>query len=135
MNNYEKSDLISLINAKFINEFNLMTYDHEKDILNYGCSNDDTTSIIIIGDIIKNNTEFYNLGLYDIYTVIIYIIYSLRLNEQTTDWLFSNFLKKTTYNKNDSEKLYFDITIGDIMIDNFNLSSKIRKYIMGMNET
>ena len=133
MNYLEKSDLISLIDKKFINEFNTVTEDYEKYILNFGCD-DNTDNIIIIGDIIKNKTEFYKLELYDIYSVIIYIIYSLRLNEQTTDWLFFNFLEKNTYNKPDSIKLYFDITIGDIMIDNYNLSSKIRRYIMGMME-
>jgi hypothetical protein len=132
MDNCQKYYLISVIDKKFIDEFNEMTDDDEKNILNFGCSNDDSTSIIIIGDVIKNKTNFSNLGLYDIYTVIIYVIYSLRLNEQTTDWLFSNFLQKNTYNKIHSEKLYFDITIGDIMIDDYNLSSKIRKYIMGM---
>lgn len=132
MDNCQKYYLISVIDKKFIDEFNVMTDKDEKDILNFGCTNDDSTSIIIIGDVIKNKTEFSNLGLYDIYTVIIYVIYSLRLNEQTTDWLFSDFLKKNTYNKTDSERLYLEITIGDIMIDDYNLSSKVRKYIMGM---
>ena len=130
----EKSDLISLIHNIFINEYNSSTDEPENDILNFDYNNDNN-SIMTIGDIIKNQTTFYNLGLYDIYTVIIYVIYSLRLNEQTTDWLFSDFLEKNTNNKTDSKKLYFDITIGDIMIDNYNLSSKIRKCIMGMNET
>ena len=55
------------------------------------------------------------------------------MNEQTEDWLTFKFFEKNVIHYQRAKQLYFDITTGDIMIENENLSSKIRRFVMEMN--
>jgi hypothetical protein len=57
----------------------------------------------------------------------------LRLNEQSDDWLSGNFYKRKLSQKELGESLYNNIVGGDIMLRGINLSSSIRKHIMGIN--
>jgi hypothetical protein len=114
---------------------------------NICCDETEKRDIIEIGDRIKTIPEFESLSFRNIYLVLIYIYYSLNLNEQSTDWLNMKFLSDNVEYDEDDEydeeneeyktvklckKLYYDITTGDIMINNSNFSSDLRRKIMGM---
>jgi hypothetical protein len=99
---------------------------------NLCCDDDDENNMRTMASNIKRVVEFNILSDRDIYIVLIFIYYSLRFNEQTTDWLKTNFLSTKLTNKELGNKLFIDITIGDIILDGQNLSSAIRSYILGI---
>lgn len=82
---------------------------------------------------IKRVPEFATLSDRDIYIVLIFTFYSLRLNEQTRDWLNTGFLKTNLVNKELGNKLFLDIATNDITLDGQNFSSAIRRYILGLH--
>ena len=100
--------------------------------LNICCDDSDRTDIIRMGERIKTMPEFASLSFRQIYIVLVFIYYSLRLNEQPKDWLPLKFLpEKLLYNQL-ALKLFIDITIGDIMINGQNFSSAVRRHAIGM---
>jgi hypothetical protein len=119
---------------------------------NICCDETEQRDIIEIGDTIKTIPQFSSLSFRNIYLVLIYVYYSLNLNEQSTDWLNMKFLSDNVeYDEDEDEdeddedyedednknvklckKLYYAITTGDIMINDINLSSRLRRKIMGM---
>jgi hypothetical protein len=100
--------------------------------INFCCNDDDEIDIINMGNIIKTQPIFTILSFRDIFFVLIYIYYSLRYNEQSGNWLNLSFFDKNVSNITLAKKLYFDITTGDIIIDNNNFSSVIRRFVMEM---
>ena len=135
MNEYTKSIIFLDIEKLFVRQFykkNYLPY-QEKLYLNVCCDENDEADIIMISDIIKNYTKYKDLSIRDVYLVIIYIYYSLRMNEPTEDWLTFKFLEKNAIYFEGAKKLYFDITFGDIIIEDINFSSKVRRYVMEMD--
>ena len=134
MNTSNKSIIFLDVEKLFIRQFyrkNCLPY-HEHLNFNICFDEHDESDIISISDIIKNYTDFTDLSLRDIYLVVIYIYYSLRMNEPTEDWLTFKFLEKNAIYFQSVKKLYFDITFGDIFIEDLNFSSTIRRFIMGI---
>ena len=117
----------------FTDQFYKKNHPRYQQELNICCDENDESDMITMGDIIKYHTSFGDLPLRDIYFVLIYTYYSLRMNEQTEDWLTFKFFEKNVIHYQRAKQLYFDITTGDIMIENENLSSKIRRFVMEMN--
>ncbi len=102
---------------------------------NFCCTNEDERDMIIMGDIIKTHPKYKSIGYRELYMVLIFVYYSLRYNEQTEDWLRMTFLKNhmTEQQFTIAKKLYIDITVRDIMVNGENLSVKIRRFIMGLD--
>jgi len=65
----------------------------------------------------------------DICIAVIYTYYGLNLGEQTTDYITPTIYQDYADDKETVFKLYIDITTGDIMQNDENLSSKIRRFI------
>jgi hypothetical protein len=103
-----------------------------KGTFNICCDETERRDIIQTADIIKSIPEFSILSFSDIYLVLIFVYYSLNLNEQSTDWLTIQFLSNNAEDEELCKELYLKITTGDIMINGSNLSSKLRRKIMGM---
>ena len=103
-----------------------------KGTFNICCDETEQRDIIQTGDIIKSIPEFSILSFSDIYLVLIFLHYSLNLNEQSTDWLTMQFLSDNAEDPELCQDLYLKITTGDIMINGSNLSSELRRKIMGM---
>lgn len=125
------------------------------------CTLEERSNIIHYAYIIKSIIPYSTMSLKDIYSVLIFIYYSLSYNEQTTDWLvlsdlyafigelddtgnlvILNRINKRAVKKafKKAEKLYYDISVRDIMYINpisgleSNLSSEIRKTFLNMAE-
>jgi hypothetical protein len=124
---YRKSDIYDKYAKKNKNPFSTN--------FNFCCTDEDERDMIIMGDMIKTHPKYKSLGYREIYLVLIYVYYSLRYNEQTEDWLRMSFLKyhMTQPNFNKAKELYIDITVRDIMVNGENLSVKIRRFIMGLD--
>jgi hypothetical protein len=103
--------------------------------INFCCEEQDETEtdIIHMANLIRQIPAYANLSFRDIFIVLIYIYYSLRLTEQIDDWwLNTNFLQLNLYNKDLGQNLYYNIVTGDILMpDGTNLSSRIRRYVLG----
>ena len=99
---------------------------------NLCCDDDDQTDIIQMSHLIKEIPEYNSLSYRDIFVVLIFIYYSLRFNEQSTDWLRMNFLNKNLINLELAKKLYYHLTIGDLYVENDNLSTAIRRHALGL---
>jgi len=65
----------------------------------------------------------------DICIAIIYTYYGLNLGEQTTDYITPTIYQDYADNKEEVFNLYIRITTGDILYNNENISSKIRRFI------
>lgn len=100
---------------------------------NICCTPEQQIYIIETGDTIKSIEEFSTLSFSDIYFVLIYVYYSLHFNEQTTDWLYMQFFIDNTEDPELCVKLYMGLAIGDIMINELNFSSAVRRHIFGMS--
>jgi len=100
---------------------------------NICCNEVAKRSIKVMAENIKRVPEFATLSDRDIYIVLIFTFYSLRLNEQTRDWLNTGFLKTNLVNKELGNKLFLDIATNDITLDGQNFSSAIRRYILGLH--
>jgi hypothetical protein len=67
----------------------------------------------------------------DVYLVLLYVYCSLVVNEQSEDWLFMRFLWRNARHKKRTVKLYYDITAGSIIIDEIDISKRIRREMFG----
>jgi hypothetical protein len=101
--------------------------------INICCDDQDETDIIIMKNYIKQVPKYQTLSDRDIFVVLIELYYSLRLHEQTEEWLEDNFFKLLLFNRGLGISLYNDIAAGDIMLFDKNLSSSIRRHIMEIN--
>ncbi len=72
-----------------------------------------------------------DLLLTDVYLVLLYVYCSLVVNEQSEDWLFMRFLWRNARYKQRTVKLYYDITVGSIIVDDVDLSKMIRREMFG----
>jgi hypothetical protein len=70
-----------------------------------------------------------NISDKDICIAIVYTYYGLNLGEQTTDYITPTIYEDYADDKDVVFNLYIDITSGDIIQNNENLSSKIRRFI------
>jgi hypothetical protein len=131
MTEIDKPKLFSEVERLFVEEIHKcrMKYQIHSNIC---CEEQDEKNIIMIADELKSHKEFSDISLKDIYLVLIYTYYSLRLNEQTIDWLRMSFLRRHASDYERVRSLYFQITIGNITSNGKNLSSMLRKFIMGM---
>jgi hypothetical protein len=102
--------------------------------LNLCCDDNDVVDIKNMANHINNVPDYKDLSKKDIFIVLIYTYYALRLNEQSTDWLHYIFLEQILFDTNLGLHLYHGITTGDIMVDGLNLSSTIRRHIMEMQK-
>jgi hypothetical protein len=128
---YTKLYTFAEVQDLFTNEMNRKT--HSQRDLNLCCDDHDEENMINMANTIIQIPEFSGLSLSDIFIVLIFIYYSLRFNEQTEDWLNTEFLINNLQNKELGNQLYLQITTGDIMFNGVNLSSSIRRYIMELN--
>ena len=113
---------------KHTNDFN------NKIEVTYCCSEHDKLNIFIMSNFIKQLSDFSGLSDRDIFIIVIFIFYSLRYSEQNEDLLNVNFLESNLETKNLGIRLFNEITTGDITLNGINVSSTIRRYIMGFPE-
>jgi hypothetical protein len=128
----EKEKIFLEVEKKFTDEIHSTVQPHIAKNLNFCCDDIDEESMINMGDIIKGIPEYASLSFRDIYFVLIYTYYSLRFNEQTEDWLNINFLKRNVLNGPLVLDLYYKVTVGDIIVNGVNVSSAIRRYVLGI---
>ena len=142
------------------NEYNIPPIDsHDARSPLVCCTLEERNNIMHYAYIIKRLIRYSTMSLKDIYSVLIFIYYSLSYNEQTTDWLALPDLRAFIEDLDDTGnpveldiirkralkkafkkaiKLYYDISIQDIMYINpisgleSNLSSEIRKRFLDM---
>lgn len=74
------------------------------------------------------------LCLRDIYLGVVYLYYSLNVIEQCEDWLKSTLIKKYTKNYDMVMQMITEISCLDIIYDKENMSSKIRRMLMGLDD-
>ena len=105
-----------------------------KSYFNFCCDESVKRIIIQMTRIIKNIPEFSTLSSKDIFIVIIFTYYSLALNEQTKDWLKTEFLERVLPEEHLvlALSLYFQITTGDIMVNGNDFSETIRRIFLGL---
>jgi hypothetical protein len=70
-----------------------------------------------------------NISDKDICIAIIYTYYGLNLGEQTTDYITPTIYEDYADDKQEVFNLYIHITTGDIIHNDENISSKIRRFI------
>ena len=100
--------------------------DELKDI-NVSCNND---ILLLLTKFVYKLKEMYpNISDKDICIAIVYTYYGLNLGEQTTDYITPTIYEDYADDKDVVFNLYIDITSGDIIQNNENLSSKIRRFI------
>jgi hypothetical protein len=100
--------------------------DELKDI-NVSCNND---ILLLLTKFVYKLKEVYpNISDKDICIAIVYTYYGLNLGEQTTDYITPTIYEDYADDKDVVFNLYIDITTGDIIQNNENLSSKIRRFI------
>lgn len=104
----------------------IYTKDELKDI-NVSCNDD---ILLLLTRFVYDLKEVYpTISDKDICIAIIYTYYGLNLGEQTTDYITPTIYEDYADNKDVVFNLYIDITTGDIMQNDENLSSKIRRFI------
>lgn len=96
------------------------------------CNEGEEDAIIYIAKIIKEIQQYEKLSFRDIFLTLIFTYYSLSLNEQSKDWLDTGFLQGKASNKKLVYDLFYDITIGNIIVNDSNLSSYIRRSMFGL---
>ena len=108
--------------------------DEDKNDMNASvcCNDEEKREIISLMKGIKTIPEFSTLVYADICVILVYIYYSLHYNEQTRDTFGLKYLKRNLYNKELGLKLYFDLTIGDVIVGGNNLSSYLRRKLLNM---
>jgi len=100
---------------------------------NICCDDNDHKSIKTMATNIKRVPKFENLSDRDVCIVLIFLFYSLRLNEQTCDWLKTGFMKQNLVEKELGYELFIEIATQDIILDGQNFSSAIRRFMSEMN--
>lgn len=95
--------------------------------INVSCNND---ILLLLTKFVYKLKEVYpNISDKDICITIVYTYYGLNLGEQTTDYITPTIYEDYADDKDVVFNLYIDITTGDIIQNNENLSSKIRRFI------
>ena len=95
--------------------------------INVSCNND---ILLLLTKFVYELKEIYpNISEKDICIAIVYTYYGLNLGEQTTDYITPTIYEDYADNKDEVFNLYILITTGDIIQNNENLSSKIRRFI------
>lgn len=130
MNEYKEKDFYDA-ESVFLSLFFDRVGSNGRRNFNRCCNEREKHMIQIYASKIHELTKYKPLSLFDIYLTLIFAYYSLHLMEQTEDWLRTYDLENAN-NKELSNKLYKDITIGDIIDgEGNNLSSEIRRAFMG----
>ena len=132
-----QGETFSLVEQRFIQELK-KEYPNLNDQINLNicCDNKDEAFINECVSHIQPLEKYSELSYIDTVFVLIFIFYALRYNEQTEDWLNTNFLTLNLTNRKLGYNLFMDITIGNLLDDNGeNISSIIRKHIMGIPNT
>ena len=163
LDGYFNYKLIKKLEDYFINLYN--DYNLEYDEVPYGtrsdqvcCTVEERKNIMHYANIITSLPAYSTMRLVDIYIVLIFSYYSLKYNEQSTDWLkirdLTNFVENLDKNGNigwlgiwstkggnseDAVRLYYDIAQQDIQYTDSagvlnNLSSEIRISFLEMAE-
>ena len=163
LDGYFNYKLIKKLEDYFINLYN--NYNKEYDEVPYGtrsdqvcCTVEERKNIMHYANIITSLPAYSTMRLVDIYIVLIFSYYSLKYNEQSTDWLkirdLTNFVENLDKNGNigwlgiwstkggnseDAVRLYYDIAQQDIQYTDSagvlnNLSSEIRISFLEMAE-
>jgi hypothetical protein len=131
MNEYKEKDFYDA-ESVFLSLFFDRVGPNGRRNFNRCCNEKEKEMIQKYADKIHKLTIFKPLSFFDIYLTLIFAYYSLHLMEQTEDWLRTYDLKNAK-NQNLSNKLYKDVTIGDIIdSEGKNLSSEIRRKFMGL---
>jgi hypothetical protein len=73
----------------------------------------------------------YNMLYKDIYLVLLFVYYTLVVNEPTEDWLTIHFLENSAIHKQKSMKLFWILTTRNLMVCDIDISSEIRRYMFG----
>lgn len=120
MNFKNVSHIIVVKNGKLIENHELFT------------KHEDRNFVRRVSKIIKTKTKYGSLDISDILFVLIFMYYALRFNEPTIDIFSFIFLETYLVNYKESKNLLFDIVYGTIMVNEKDLSSILRTYIMGM---
>ena len=95
--------------------------------INIHCDHNVITSLIYF--VYELKEVYPTISDKDICIAVIYTYYGLNLGEQTTDYITPTIYEDYADDKETVFKLYIDITTGDIMQNDENLSSKIRRFI------
>ena len=163
LDGYFNYKLIKKLEDYFINLYN--DYNKEYDEVPYGrrtdqvcCTDEERKNIMHYANIITSLPAYSTMRLVDIYIVLIFSYYSLKYNEQSTDWLkiqvLTYFVENLDKNGNigwlgiwstkggnseDAVRLYYDIAQQDIQYTDSagvlnNLSSEIRISFLEMAE-
>jgi len=122
------NQIIKEVENYFIDKICNKIYSEEeiKDI-NVSCNND---ILLLLTKFVYELKEVYpNISDKDICIAILYTYYGLNLGEQTTDYITPTIYEDYADDKEIVFELYIDITTGDIIKNNENLSSKIRRFI------
>jgi hypothetical protein len=120
--------IIKEVDNYFIDKIYNKIYSKEelKDI-NVSCNDD---LIIVFTKFAYDLKVVYpNISDKDICIAIIYTYYGLNLGEQTTDYITPTIYEDYADDKSEVFNLYIRITTGDIIHNDENLSSKIRRFI------
>lgn len=97
---------------------------------NFCCNEEEKKLLLSMADILKK--IYPDMSDKDICSLILYIYYSLNLNEQTTDPLRLNDLTQWPDNFNQFKTVYLTITTGEIMKDGIDYASIIRRNLLGL---
>ena len=119
--------IIREVETFFVNKINKLYYDDEIEDINVCCTDYEFVFLEKIAMSLKN--VFPNISDKDICIAIVYTYYGLNLGEQTTDYITPNIYKHYADNADAVFELYLTITTGDLIYEDENLSSKIRRFI------
>ena len=97
--------------------------------LNICCDYKDQQFIEFIKNEIIKIPKYSKMRNKDIYRVLIYLVYSLTLIEQSEEWLFSQFLYDKLHNKKLAHELLFEIILGH---DNFSKNVLLTFYLKNL---
>ena len=111
-------------------------YNAPEILLNTKICDKERTMIIDVGLTINDIPDYFHLGIQNIYSVLLYIYYSLTLLEHTWDYLKMSDLKRILpgIKYELAVKLIYTITAEDMIINKINVSSNIRRSFMGMSK-
>lgn len=126
-------DTLLEVEKLFLDEYYIKNTTSNQINGNICCDDNDHKSIKTMATNIKRVPKFMNLSDRDICIVLIFLFYSLRLNEQTRDWLKTGFMKQNLAEKKLGYELFIEISTQDIILDGQNFSSAIRRFMSEMS--
>jgi hypothetical protein len=124
-----ESELFTFVETLFISYLHETIKPEYVEEENICCNETEKCFIKFYAKLLKTLEPYKKMSKRDIFLTLIYIYYSLNLNEPTADWLTMHFLKENSDNELETINLYVEITSGDIQI---NISSCIRRQMMGL---